>query len=285
MLRSRADGALTARGRFAMTASVVSSQERLLADDEPAPVQILAAREGSPWVIACDHAGNLLPRALGSLGLSADELQRHIAWDIGAGNVARYLAEALGGFLALQSYSRLVIDCNRGLHVPTSIVEKSEYTVVPGNQALSVDERERRANEIFWPYHREIEREFQRRKDCGRSSVFVAIHSFTPRFMGAARAWHAGVLYGKDARLGRALLPLLRSNAALLVGDNEPYAVSDVSDYSVNEYGERRGNPYVELEIRQDLIADEEGQRRWAARLAQLLPAAYAEVERAASVG
>jgi predicted N-formylglutamate amidohydrolase len=250
--------------------------DSLFEPDEPAVFEVIDDRSNSPFLITCDHAGRHLPRSLGSLGLPESELLRHIAWDIGASGVARFLAAELGAFAILQTYSRLVIDCNRPLGVPTSIVAISEDTVIPGNRDIGHDEAERRARAVFTPYHERIRRELKRRTRTQQPTALVAMHSFTPTFRGVARPWHVGVLYNRDARLAHALLALLRGDPALEVGDNEPYAVSDATDYGVVEHGERRGIPYVEVEIRQDLLSDEAGQVAWARRLAELLPEALA---------
>jgi predicted N-formylglutamate amidohydrolase len=252
------------------------TQDSLLEPDEPAVFEVIEDRSNSPFLITCDHAGRSLPRSLGSLGLPESELLRHIAWDIGAAGVARFLAAELGAFAILQTYSRLVIDCNRPLGAPTSIVAISEDTVIPGNGDVGHDEAERRARAIFTPYHERIRHELKRRTRTEQPTALVAMHSFTPTFRGVARPWHVGVLYNRDARLAHALLTLLRREPALAVGDNEPYAVSDATDYGVVEYGERRGTPYVEIEIRQDLLSDEAGQLGWARRFADLLPKARA---------
>lgn len=249
----------------------------LLAPDEPAPFEVIEDEQRSPFLFTCDHAGRRLPRALGDLGLPESELGRHIAWDLGAGAVTRALARSLGAFAILQTYSRLVIDCNRQPGVPSSIATLSEHTVIPGNQGLSPAAAEQRATEIFHPYHRRILAEFERRERAGLPTVFVAMHSFTPTFKGESRPWHTGMLYNRDVRLGRALLELLRAEG-LVVGDNEPYAVSDLSDYGVVVYGERRGIAHVEIEIRQDLLDGETGQRAWAERFARLLPQACASL-------
>jgi len=248
----------------------------LLALDEPAPFEALADSAGSPFLITCDHAGKRLPRALGNLGLPASELERHIAWDLGAAGVARALGRALGAFAVLQTYSRLAIDCNRPPGVPSSIAELSEDTIIPGNQALAPREAERRARDIFEPYHECIVQELARRSRTKQPTVLIAMHSFTPSYQGVSRPWHVGVLYNRDTRLAHALLELLRRDPALVVGDNEPYAVSDLSDYGVVEYGERLGNAHVELEIRQDLLSDAALQEAWAKRFAELLPLALA---------
>jgi predicted N-formylglutamate amidohydrolase len=246
----------------------------LLSSDEPPPFSVGHAEGSSPFLITGDHAGRLLPRRLGDLGLPEAELDRHIAWDIGAAGVARALADRLDAFFILQTYSRLAIDCNRPVDVPTSIVTVSEATPIPGNRDLSPADAASRAREIFWPYHDRIVAELERRRSADQQAVLIAIHSFTPVFKGVARPWHVGVLYNRDTRLAHPLLDLLRQEGDLTIGDNQPYAISDDSDYGIPVHGERRGIPHVELEIRQDLIADPAGERAWAARLARLLPAA-----------
>jgi len=262
------------RGTNPRLARIPSPAGPLLSDQDPPPFREISGSATSDYVITGDHAGRAIPQSLGTLGLSAAELETHVAWDIGAAGVAESLGAALGGFVILQTYSRLVIDCNRPLHVESSIATKSEYTLVPGNQGIPRDEADLRAEEIFVPYHQRIDRELERREQEGRPAVYVAVHSFTPRYMGSGRVWHAGVLYGKDARLGRALLELLRQEAGLVVGDNEPYAVSELTDYGIVQHAERRGLLCVELEIRQDLITDAAGQAIWAERLARILPEA-----------
>ena len=248
----------------------------LLAPDEPAAFEVIEDQRRSPFLITCDHAGKRLPRALGTLGLPESELSRHIAWDIGAAQVARCLARELGAFAILQTYSRLAIDCNRRPDVPSSIPVISENTVIPGNQDLSPAQAAERARAIFYPYHARILAEFERRRSAEQPSVLIAMHSFTPSFLGVSRPWHTGMLYNRDGRLGRVLIDLLRRDTELVVGDNEPYSVSDLSDYGVVVYGEQRGIPHVEIEIRQDLLADEAGQEAWAKRFARLLPDACA---------
>jgi predicted N-formylglutamate amidohydrolase len=258
--------------------SVPLAEPSLLAPDEPAAFDAIEGAPGSLFLLTCDHAGNRLPRQLGDLGLPAHELERHIAWDIGAAAVTRLLARELGAFAILQTYSRLVVDCNRPVGVATSIPVVSESTEIPANQRLSAGAAAERVRAIFRPYHDRIVSELERRKRCAQPTVLVAMHSFTPVFHGLARPWHVGMLYQRDVRLGRALLELLRKEPGLVVGDNEPYSVNDASDYGVVVYGEGRGIPHVEIEVRQDLISDEAGQIAWAKRFARLLPLACAEL-------
>jgi predicted N-formylglutamate amidohydrolase len=164
--------------------------------------------------------------------------------------------------------------------VPSSIPEISETTEIPGNRGLTKTARTARINAVFGPYHDAIATALDRRATTGRTSVLVALHSFTPVFKGVARPWHAAVLYNRDPRLAHFLFTLLSAEDGLVVGENEPYRVSDQTDYTVPVHGERRGLPHVEIEIRQDLIAEPAGQRAWAERLARLLPAAYAKLLR-----
>jgi predicted N-formylglutamate amidohydrolase len=254
--------------------------ERLLDPDEADPVTLDNEAGQSPFFLTCDHAGRAIPRRLDGLGLPEHETERHIAWDIGIGAVGRQLSRLLDAAVALQNYSRLVIDCNRDPEVPSSIPEISETTAIPGNRGLGEAARAARVEAIFRPYHETIAAALDRRAAAGRASVLVALHSFTPVFKGVGRPWHAAVLYNRDPRLAHSLFQLLSAEDGLVVGENEPYAVSDLSDYTVPVHGERRGLPHVEIEIRQDQITDPAGQTAWAERLARLLPAAYTEMAR-----
>ena len=248
----------------------------LLARHEPPPVEVLREQGASEIVLAADHAGRRIPEALGRLGVAEPELSRHIAWDIGIAGVATRLSEALDATLAMQRYSRLVIDCNRDPAVPSSMPECSEATPIPGNLGLSPGDRARRVDAVFTPYHDAIAGLLDRRAASGRPSVLVALHSFTPVYLGERRPMHAAVLYNRDARLSLALRDLLAAEGGLVVAENEPYRVSDLTDYTVPVHAERRGLLHVEIEIRQDLIGDAAGEAEWAARLARLLPAAIA---------
>jgi predicted N-formylglutamate amidohydrolase len=250
---------------------------KLLATNESAAVTLRNESGSSPFLIVVDHGGNSVPRALDRLGVSEADCDRHIAWDIGAAAVARLVADTLNATLLEQNYSRLVIDCNRAPGSATSIPEVSELTRIPGNIGLNESQRRMREREIFWPYHDRIAAELDRRLSEGRRTVLVALHSFTPVYLGVARAWQAGLLYNRDPRFANVLMALLRREE-LFVGDNQPYSLSDASDYSIPVHGERRGLLHVEVEIRQDLIADEMGQKSWGARLARLLPLAHEEL-------
>jgi len=243
----------------------------LLLADDPSPVRVLREAGQSAFCLTADHAGRASPRRLGRLGVAEGELDRHIAWDIGIAGVTERLSETLDATTVLQTYSRLVVDCNRDPSVPSSMPEVSEHTAIPGNVGLSHTDRAARVTEIFEPYHARIRALLDARLAAGRRTIYVAMHSFTPVFKGESRAMQVGVLYNRDVRLAEIMLELLRAEGDLTVGDNAPYAVSDVTDYGVPVHAERRGLAHVEIEIRQDLIASEAGQVAWAARFARLL--------------
>jgi predicted N-formylglutamate amidohydrolase len=253
--------------------------ETLLAADEPAAVTVYNPGGAASFLLVADHAGDRIPRALGGLGLTEAERTRHIGWDIGIAGLGRLVADALDATLIQQNYSRLVIDCNRPPGTPASIPAISEVTAIPGNAALSAADRRAREREIFWPYHRRIETEIAARREQNRATALIALHSFTPVFKGVSRPWHAALLYHRDPRLAQRLLALLKEREGLVVGDNEPYFVSDQTDYTIPVHGERHGLPHALIEIRQDLIADERGQRQWALLLAQVLPRAYENLQ------
>ena len=243
---------------------------KLLGHDDPAPFTVYNPNGSSPFVLVGDHAGQQIPRQLGDLGLPQVELDRHIGWDIGIAGVTGQLAGLLDAFAILQTYSRLVIDCNRPLQAPGSITATSDGTVIPGNDGLDDARRKQRVDAIFAPYHARIESALDARARTGRPTILVAMHSFTPAMNGDARPWHAGVLYQRDARFAHALRDALHAEGDLVVGDNQPYSVSDATDYAIPVHAEARGLAHVELEIRQDLIADAAGQQAWAERLARL---------------
>jgi len=243
----------------------------LLGRDEPVAFGVAANGGSSPFVVICDHAGRRLPRKLGMLDLSARELASHLAWDLGAGQVARMLATELDAFVAWQPYSRLVIDCNRPLSAADSIPRQSERLFIPGNQNLLESEVEARVREIFVPYHEVIRLELDRRTAAGLPSILVSIHSFAPVFLEVFRPVKIGVLFNRDERLAKPLTDLLRAEGDLAVGYNEPYAAKEASDFSIVAHGEKRGIVPVQLELRQDLIADAHAQSAWAKRLARLL--------------
>lgn len=244
----------------------------LLSADEPAAVAVELPQATSPLLLLCDHAGRAIPKRLGTLGLAGEEIDRHIGWDIGALGVSRQLAHLLDATLIHQHYSRLVIDCNRTPGIASSIPLISEHTPIPGNQNISAAEAGAREQEIFQPYHQAIDHALTARQAKGQPCAVIAMHSFTPVFKGVERPWQVGLLFNRHPQFALLLAELLREEGDLQVGINEPYAMTDATDYTLPVHAERRALPYVGIEIRQDLICDAAGQAAWAERFVRLLP-------------
>jgi predicted N-formylglutamate amidohydrolase len=254
-----------------MQKSTETTVEQLLEPDEPPPFFESGRQGRSNFVIVVDHASRRIPRRLGNLGLDEAQLQRHIAWDIGALAVARQVASTLDATLVAQNYSRLVIDCNRDPAVASSIPRSSESTDIPGNLGLSEAQVLARRNQIFEPYHGHLRALLDERQAAGRPTILVAQHSMTDIYLGVRRAMHAAVLYHRDRRFAALMLECLRRESSLIIAENEPYFVSEQTDFTVPRHAEARALPYVAIEIRQDLVSDEAGQSQWARRIAQAL--------------
>jgi predicted N-formylglutamate amidohydrolase len=254
-----------------MDSASLSETSLLLGVNDTPPVFEQNTDGRSPFLFTSDHYGRLIPKPLGDLGLPEGELVRHIAWDIGIAGVAERLAVLLDAHLIAQRYSRLVIDCNRPPRAASSIPLLSEATMISGNEGLSREDSELRRRAIFDPYHRRIDAVIDQRMAAKRATILVSLHSFTPVYAGVRRPWHIGTLYHRDKILPPLLLKALRAEGDLVVGDNEPYAVSDETDYTIPVHGEARGLTNSGIEIRQDLIADQSGQQQWAERLARVL--------------
>ena len=218
-------------------------------------------------LLLCDHASNAMPEGYGTLGLGAEALSRHIAYDIGAAAVTRALAKALNAPAILGRYSRLFIDLNRGADDPTLVMRLSDGDVIPGNATIDEQEVARRTQLAHAPYHAAISARLEGMDDV---PVIFSIHSFTPEFKGHKRPWECAVLWDKDPRFAVPLMEALRAEG-LTVGDNEPYHGALKND-CLYQHGTANGFPHALIEIRQDLIGDEAGQAKWAARLARLLP-------------
>ncbi len=240
-------------------------------DDWPEPVEIVNPDGASDIVLLCEHASNHIPAAYAGLGLTPDDLSRHIAWDIGAAEVTRRLSALLDAPAFLGTTSRLLIDLNRPLDAPSSIVTRSEDTDIPGNVDLDRLERDHRAKRIFRPFHTAVSRHLDRRQHEGRFVRLVSIHSFTPVFKGVSRPWTGGVLFDRAEAFGRSVIAHLRQ-AGLHVEANVPYTSDRAEDFAVPIHGDDRGIPAILIEIRNDLIRDgvdatNWGVELWAARL------------------
>lgn len=236
-------------------------QKTLLAADEPPPFVVLNPESCSPVFLVCDHASRRFPQALGTLGLDPFARRCHLALDIGAGALTETLAERLGVTAVLCQYSRLIVDCNRQLMDPGAFLEFGDGVIIPGNRNLHREDKEMRANEIYWPYHNAIEQQLARLDAANVEPVFIALHSFTPVLNGEARTWEMGVLWDKDRVTAEIFINDLRE-AGYLVGDNEPYSGKAPQDFSIDHHAEGAAISHAGIEIRQDLIHHDDGVER-----------------------
>lgn len=240
--------------------------------------EISGADRPGRWLVTCDHASNRVPDwiAGGNLGIGPDDMDRHIAWDVGAAGVALALGEALDSPVISSCFSRLVIDLNRGEEDPTLVMKLYDGTIIPANRHVGPAEVEERLARLYRPYHAALARLAARRAE----TVILAIHSFTPCLKGRpTRPWQVGVLYSHlDDRLSRPLIAALQAAGELCVGDNEPYAGHLPGD-AIDQHALQPGRQNTLIEVRNDLITDAAGQRHWADRLAAVLPQALAAAE------
>ena len=234
------------------------SAQRLLADDDPLPFVIMNGKSTSPILLVCDHASRQFPAALDTMGLDPVALRCHLALDIGAGALTGRLANTLSVTAVLCQYSRLVVDCNRQLMDPGAFLEFGDGIIVAGNRNLHPEEKKARADEIYWPYHNAVASQVERLQAAGRPPIFVAVHSFTPVLNGESRPWEVGVLWDTDRMTAGIFVHDLRE-AGFHVGDNEPYSGKSPQDFTIDHHAEAIGLPHVGIEIRQDLIDDDEG--------------------------
>ncbi|TIS61857.1 MAG: N-formylglutamate amidohydrolase [Mesorhizobium sp.] len=229
----------------------------------------------SPFVLTCDHASNFLPAAFGTLGLPVEDLSRHIAWDPGALPVATRMAGALDATLVETRVSRLVIDCNRPLDAPDLVPPVSETTAIPGNAGLSDRERAARVDLAWRPFHDTIAKIIEQRLARGQETRLVSVHSFTPVYKGRSRPWHIGIIHDDDRRLAAPLISALQRLSGVTVGVNEPYSPADRVYFTLERHARSRGLACAMIEIRNDEISGETGQRKWA----DLLTGIFSDLE------
>lgn len=247
------------------------SLDTLLQEDLGArPYRSVEGDASTGLLVLCDHAENAIPEAYHRLGLRPEDLNRHIAYDLGAAGVAELLAEALGAPALLTRYSRLLIDPNRGLDDPTLIMQISDGLIVPGNAGLDEEAVAARIERYYAPYHLAVERAVEAAFAAGKPPVLLSMHSFTQAWKGVPRPWAIGVLWDKDPRLALPLLEGLRAIPGIEVGDNVPYSGQLKGD-TLYRHGTARGLAHALVEVRQDLILGPEGQAEWGERLAEVV--------------
>lgn len=237
----------------------------------PDSVRVTNPEGQGSYVFTCDHAANFMPAEYGNLGLPDEDFSRHIAWDPGALPVARLLAEALDAPLVETCISRLVLDCNRPLDAPGLIPSISETTEVPGNMALSATERESRIARCWRPFHDTIDAVIEARLARGQETRLVSVHSFTPVYKDVRRPWQIGIIHDEDERIAAPLIRSLNGVAGIVVGDNEPYSPADLVYFTLERHARSRALPCAMIEIRNDEVAGEADQARWASLLAAIL--------------
>lgn len=229
------------------------------------------------WLLTCDHASNRVPDWVngGDLGIGAEDMARHIAWDVGAAGLTRALASRLDSPAILSDFSRLVIDPNRGEFDPTLVMRLYDGTIIPANRHIGPDEIEERLTRLYRPYHAA----YACLADRHPRRVILAIHSFTPCLAGRPpRPWHVGILHSHiDSRLSRPLIARLQAEPDLCVGDNEPYSGHLPGD-AIDRHALAHGRLNTLVELRNDLIATEDNQIAWADRLAPILEKALEDV-------
>lgn len=251
----------------------------LIGPDEPPAYDLINDEGGARVLLVCDHASRRIPSRLENLGLDELALRRHIARDIGAGDVTRRLSRLLDAPAILANYSRLVADCNRRPDDPTAFLAFADGELVPGNQHLSAGAKAERMAAVFEPYHRAIDDRLTRFRDEGIVPALIAIHSFTPIFNESTRPWQIGILWDTDPRIPVPLMQGLRTIPGVTVGDNEPYSGKAPMDYTIDHHAEPAGLPHVSIEIRQDLVDHPDGVERWSRILARVLGEILADDE------
>ncbi|MEE9446884.1 MAG: N-formylglutamate amidohydrolase [Arenicellales bacterium] len=234
-------------------------EPRLLTQADSPPFELIQS-DTSNVLVVCDHASNVVPEALNGLGVAEQHFSEHIAIDIGAAEVSRLIAKTLNASVVLAGFSRLVIDPNRFLSAKDSIPQISDQVVINGNQGLSEQAKMLRIEELFLPYHYAVNQAITHIKSHYAMPFMVFVHSFTPVFQGQQRPWEIGILWEGDEAAASLLIDFLRENTAYNVGENEPYHACSPVGYTAKTHAESKGYPHILIEIRQDMILDEEGQ-------------------------
>lgn len=249
----------------------------LIGPGDPPPYMTYNDHGPAPVLLVADHASPFFPAAMNQLGLADWVLERHVAWDIGSDRLTRFLADQLNAQAVLAGFSRLIVDPNRKLDDPTAFIEVSDGIGIPGNIDLDEAQKALRVRSFFQPYHDAIETRLKRMMAAGSVPALISIHTCTPVFARVVRPWHVGILWDRDPRIAVPLMENLQRMDGICVGDNEPYSGRHPHDFTIDHHAEPAGLPHVGIEVRQDLVSDDEGARNWAGMLAEALGPILAE--------
>lgn len=251
----------------------------LIGPGDPPPYMSYNDHGRAPVLLVADHASPFFPAAMNQLGLANWVLERHVAWDIGSDQLARCLADALDAQAVLAGFSRLIVDANRKPDDPTAFAEVSDGIAIPGNIDLDEAQKALRMQSFFKPYHGAIATRLNRFRSQQIVPAFISIHTCTPVFDRVVRPWHIGVMWDRDPRIAVPLMENLRAMDGVCIGDNEPYSGRHPHDFTVDFHAEPAGLPHVGIEVRQDLVSDDRGARKWAGILAAALRPLLADNE------
>ena len=243
----------------------------LIGPGDPPPFTTYNDHGKASVLLVADHASPYFPAAMNQLGVADWVLERHVAWDVGSDELTRYLADELDAPAVLAGFSRLIVDPNRKLDDPTAFIQVSDGIAIPGNLDIGEEEKALRIQSFFDPYHNAIAERLQRFSEEGIAPAFISIHTCTPVFDQIVRPWHIGVMWDQDPRIASPLIEKFNSMREVCIGDNEPYSGRHPHDFTIDHHAEPAGLPHVGIEVRQDLVSDREGARKWAGILAGAL--------------
>jgi predicted N-formylglutamate amidohydrolase len=249
----------------------------LIGPGDPPPFMTYNDHARGWMLLAADHASPFFPAAMNQLGLADWVLERHVAWDIGSDRLTRYLADELDAQAVLAGFSRLIVDPNRRLDDPTAFIEVSDGIAIPGNLGLDENQKALRVLSFYRPYHDAITARLDGFRSQGVVPALISVHTCTPVFDRVVRPWHIGVMWDRDPRIAVPLMENLRHADGVCIGDNEPYSGRHPHDFTVDFHAESAGLPHVGIEVRQDLVNDDTGARKWAGILARALGPVLAE--------
>lgn len=243
----------------------------LIGPGDPPPWMSYNDHGKAPVLLVADHASPYFPAAMNQLGLADWVIERHVAWDIGSDNLVRYLADELDARAVLAGFSRLIVDPNRRLDDPSAFTPISDGIAIPGNLELDEQDKALRVASFYQPYHDAIAGRLADFEARGVVPAFISIHTCTPVFDRVVRPWHVGVMWDQDPRIAVPLMERLRAMDGICIGDNEPYSGRHPHDFTIDHHAEPAGLPHVGIEVRQDLVAADDGARQWAGVLARAL--------------